>query len=230
MRPDTLWQKELLEETKSLRSLSIKFIISLILISPLAISWVPPQISADGLTVAVIFLGIFGSSVGIIGWRDSKIIERLALLPCPPFRTISDYILANSIMEGLQLALPFVLILLSRHAEPIYIIWVIVCLLAALISANSIGVIVAIVSKSSAEVHLFAFVTVIIVLGLSGLFGSSNIWPLSAIGPIWPFWQLSNSLLFAWGLSDLHMPLSAPVTGAVIYFASLFFAPKLFNF
>ncbi len=230
MMPDTIWQKELLEETKSMRSLSIKFILSLILISPLAIGWVPPHISADGLTVAVMFLGIFGSSVGIMGWRDTKMLERLALLPCPPFRTISDYVLANSLLEGLQLAVPFVLILFSRHAEPIYILWVLVCLLAALVSANSIGVIVALISKSSAEVHLYAFLAVLLVSGLSGLFGGSNVWPLSIIGPIWPFWQFSNSLLFAWGLSDLHMPLSAPITGAVVYFASLFFAPRLFEF
>jgi len=230
MRPDTLWQKELIEETKSIRTLSIKLLLSFILISPLAIMQVPPHISANGLAIALIFLGVFGSSVGIVGWRDTKMLERLALLPYPPFRTISDYILANSFLEGLQLAVPFILILFSRHVGPVNILWVIACLLAALVAANSLGVIVALISKSSGEVHLFAFLAVLLVSGLSGLLGGTNIWPLSVIGPIWPFWQFSNSLLFAWGLSDLHIPLLALITGAMIYFASLFFAPRLFQF
>ncbi len=229
MRPDTLWQKELIEETKSKRALGIKLLLSFILISPLAIEQVPPHISANGLAVAVIFLGVFGSSVGIVGWRDTKMLERLALLPCPPFRTISDYILANSFLEGLQLVVPFILILFSRHVVPTNILWVTAFLLAALVAANSLGVIVALISKSSGEVHLFAFLAVLLVSGLSGLLGGTNIWPLSAIGPFWPFWQFSNSLLFAWGLSDLHAPLLALITGAMIYFASLFFAPRLFR-
>jgi hypothetical protein len=230
MRPDTLWQKELIEETKSIRTLSIKLLLSFILISPLAIVQVPPHISANGLAIAVIFLGVFGSSVGIVGWRDTKMLERLALLPYPPFRIISDYILANSFLEGLQLVLPFILILFSRHIDPVNILWVIVSLLAALVAANSLGVIIALISKSSGEVHLFAFLGVLLVSGLSGLLGGTNIWPLSTIGPIWPFWQLSNSLLFAWGLSDLQIPLLTIITGAMIYFASLFFAPRLFQF
>ena len=54
---------------------------------------------------------------------------------------------------------------------PTNILCVIVCLLAALVAANSLGVIVALISKSFGEVHLFAILAVLLVSGLSGLFG-----------------------------------------------------------
>jgi ABC-2 type transport system permease protein len=230
MWPNNVWQMEILEEIKSTRSLSIKFLLSFILLSPLAISWVPAQIKSDSLTMAVIFLGVFGSSVGLVRWRDTKMLERLAMLPGSPSAILSDYILACSLIEGLQLAVPSALILITNNPEPIHILWIIVCFLAALVSANSIGVIVAILAKSSGEVHLYAFLAVILVAGLSGLFSGSTQGSPFLIEPIWPFWQLSNSLLFAWGASKQHMPLSAPISGAVIYLTALFIAPSLFKF
>jgi hypothetical protein len=230
MWPNNVRQKEILEERKSVRSLCFKLLLSFILLSPLAISWVPAQIKSDGLTVAVIFLGIFGSSVGLMRWRDTKMLERLAMLPVSPATILSDYILASSLIEGLQLAVPSILILLTKSTEPVYILWIIVCFLAALVSANAIGVMVAILARSSGEVHLYAFLAVLVVSGLSGLFSGSTQGSYFLIEPIWPFWQLSNSLLFAWGASEQHLPFSAPISGAVIYFTVLLMASSLFKY
>ena len=96
MLPNALWQEEIIEECKSRRSLATKLLLPLILVGPLALAWVPPAMRSGGMALAVIFIGIFGSSIGIVGLRDSKMLERLAVLPLHPAVVVSNYIMGRS--------------------------------------------------------------------------------------------------------------------------------------
>ncbi len=230
MLPNALWQEEIIEECKSRRSLITKLLLPMILVGPLALAWVPPAMRSGGMALAVIFIGIFGSSIGIVGLRDSKMLERLAVLPLHPAVVVSSYILGRSIFMGIQLALPLALIFFagqSRTVSMISISWVILSYVAALVSASALGTVVALISRSSGEVHLYAFLAVIAVAGLSGILpGTGSIVLARAISP---FWQLSNTLLFSWGASDLYMPAAALISGAVILLIALLISPRLFQ-
>lgn len=230
MLPDALWQEEIIEELKSRRSLATKLLLPLILVGPLALAWVPPAMRSGGMSLAVIFIGIFGSSIGIAGMRDSKMIERLAVLPLHPAAIISNFILGRSIFMGVQMALPLALITLagsSGQISPVSVSWVSLCYIAALVSASAIGTVVALIARSSGEVHLYAFLAVIAVAGLSGVIpGTDSIISLRVISP---FWQLSNALLFSWGESDLQMPAVALISTAIILLAALLISPRLFR-
>ncbi len=227
MLPSALWQEELLEEFKSRRSLATKLLLPLIFVAPLAIASVPSAMKSGGMALAVIFIGIFGSSIGIAGWRDSKMLERLAVLPISPADIVFDYILARSLFVGVQLALPLSLILLVSQFRPVAVLWILLCYTAALVSASALGVLVALAARSSGEVHLYAFLTVIAAAGLSGLFPGMG--PMSLARQVSPFWQLSNALLFSWGASELYMPALAFISAAVILLAALHMASRLFR-
>ncbi|MFB3764582.1 MAG: ABC transporter permease [Methanotrichaceae archaeon] len=230
MLPNALWQEEIIEECKSRRSLATKLLLALVLVGPLALVSVPAAMRSGGMALAVIFIGIFGSSIGIVGLRESKMLERLAVLPLHPAAVISNYILGRSIFTGIQLALPLALILFAgqvRSISMISISWIILCYIAALISASAIGTIVAIIARSSGEVHLYAFLAVIATAIISGILPGID--SVISSREISPFWQLSNALLFSWGISDLYMPALALVSGAVIPLAALLLSPRLFR-
>ncbi len=227
MLPNSLWQEELLEEFRSRRSLVTKLLLPLILVGPLAISSVPSAVKSSGMVMAVVFIGIFGSSIGIAGWKDSKMLERLAMLPLSSAAIVSDYILARSLFVGLQLATPLALILFMGQSRPISIFWVLLCYTAALVSASALGMLVALAARSSGEMHLYAFLTVISVAGLSGLIPGMG--PMGLAKQVSPFWQLYNMLLISWGTSEIQMPALALISSAIILLAALLMSPRLFR-
>jgi len=63
-------------------------------------------------------------------------------------------------------------------------------------------------SGSSGEVHLFAFLTVLVIGGLSGLFMILLPSPLREIGFIMPFRHLFDALLYGWGFSPPPVTIS----------------------
>jgi hypothetical protein len=227
MLPDALWQEELLDECKSRRSLMMKLLLPLILIGPLSMGFVPAAVRSGAVAMVVIFMGIFGSSIGIAGWKDSKMLERLAVLPVRPAAVVSDYILARSLFVGVQLAIPLALILYAGRSGSASIPWILICFIAALVSATALGVLVSLAAHSSGEVHLYAFLAVIIVAGLSGIFPGTGLIGGSSL--ISPFWQLSNTLLSSWGASELQMPALSLISGAMILLTALLVSPRLFK-
>lgn len=227
MLPDALWQEGLLEEFKSRRALAIKLLLPLILIGPLAIAPVPSVIRSSGIAMAVIFIGIFGSSIGITGWKDSKMLERLAVLPISPAAIVFGYIMARSLFVGVQLALPLALILFVSQSGSVSMLWISLCYFASLVSASALGVLVALAARSSGEVHLYAFLIVIAAAGLSGLFPGMGL--VGMAGQISPFWQLSNALIVSWGASGMYTPALAFISATIITLAALLMSPRLFR-
>ncbi len=160
--------------------------------------------------------------------REDRMTERLAILPIRPEMLAPNYIAANTLIDGLQLLVPATMIFLSGHPTLAYAPWVLLCCATALLSANALGMLVAMLARSPGEVHLYAFMAVISVALLSGLFGL----PMGALGyaePIWPFWQLSNAVLVSWGISEPIVPIASPISGTVLFFTALLFTTRLFK-
>ena len=168
MLPDGFIKKEILEDLKNKKTLAIKMIMPLLLITPLAFSSLDIAMKAGGLMALVIFTGIFGSAVGFVKLKESKMLERIVNLPIPPWKITRDYIISNVIMDSTQMLIPFLLVLYSSTDNFQTAILSALALLSVMLVSNSLGVLVAFLSKSSGEVHLYSIIAVMLMVILSG--------------------------------------------------------------
>lgn len=188
IRPHGFWQKELLEASRGRRAFALKFLLPLLLLAPLALGAVPASMKAGGFSAAVLFIGIFGASVRLIHLRDSRMLERMAVLPVPSHRLSAEYVLASASLDGVQLLIPLILLIATGEYSVSSVTVILLTYPAALIGANALGVLVASFSASAAEGHLFAIilvmgVAVLSVFSLPGVAGSWSAWLL----PFGPF-------------------------------------------
>jgi len=185
--PHRFWLKELLEASRGRRAVALKFLLPLLLLAPLALGAVPASMKAVGFSVAVLFIGVFGSSVRLIHLRDSRMLERMAVLPVPPHVLAAEYILASAFLDGAQLLIPLVLLITAGGYSIPSVTVILLAYPAALIGANALGVFVASLSASAAEGHLFAVLSVIGAAVLSGAVPGAGAGWSSWLLPFGPF-------------------------------------------
>ncbi|MCE5338322.1 MAG: ABC transporter permease [Methanomicrobiaceae archaeon] len=219
MRPDSFWKKEVLEDLRNRRGLILKFALPAALLLPLILAGVPVPLQAAGITVAVIFSGVFGSSIGLVRIRESGMLDRMAMLPVSPRRLTAGYVFANALLDGAQVAIPLSVFLLVHPPAPAGVIFAVISFVSAVVAANALGVLVAVVPGSSGEGHLYAVGTVMAAIALSGLIA-----PAPYTQGLLPFWYLYAALLAAPGAFVL-----APVLAILLLGSVLIASPGLFR-
>jgi hypothetical protein len=229
MLPDTFWKKEIAEDLQNRRALVMKFALPLVLLSPLMLAGVPVSVRAAGLAGAVIFIGVFGSSVGLIKIRENRMLERLAMLPAPPQRFIGEYIFANALLDGMQLAVPVGLFLAVSRSLAGSALVILVCFAAAVVAANALGLLVAIAAGSSGEGHLYAIVTVMAVFLVSGFVTPAGMTSIAAMGSVLPFGYLYGAMLDVGTVQGLLPVVIAPATALLLCGVALAVSPRLFR-
>jgi hypothetical protein len=230
MLPNNYWQKELLVDFKDKKPFLMKFILPMILLSPLMVFPIPLNVKAIILTIFILFTGTLGSSVKLSRLRESGMMEKLAVMPLSPPSFLANYIFANSLFDGLQLIVPTVLIILSSLSNYTAVFWIALTYISVILAANSIGILVALLANSSAEVHLYSTLTVLIMGALSVPFSSSINSFTGYIGNVLPFHLFYNSLLYGWGILTPKFLIIAPLTASVFLILVLLLSPRLFNF
>jgi ABC-type multidrug transport system permease subunit len=231
MLPGRLWQEEILANLRGRRSLAMKLLLPLILLSPLMLERVPAHVRSGGLAVAVLFVGTFGSAVGLVRLREDRMLERLAVLPQSSARLLGEYILASVLFDGFQMLVPLVAIAILGGPASLRMPGLIACYLVALVTANALGALAALVASSSGEVHLYAALLVLVVGGLSaGDLVTPMPGPLEALKSLLPFHHLSGALLYAWGVAPPGHPVRGVFSGAVLLLSALLLSPRLFRF
>jgi len=230
MLPSRLWQIEILEDIKNKKALILKFLLPLFFLSPLMTARLPENLKAVFFSLAVLFIGTFGSAVGLVRLRESKMLERLAILPKSRSILVSDYILSNAIFDILQMFAPLAVITLLGGPQPLRVLLVFICYITAILSANALGVLVSLITSSSGEVHLYAILTVLFIGGLSGLFILPTHGSLTTAFAMLPFRQLADSLIYAWGGTFPRLSLLAPFSGGVFFSIPLLLSSYLFRF
>jgi hypothetical protein len=225
MRPDRLWQREILEQTRKKRSCVVKFALPLILTAPLMLPQISASVRDDAFTLLVIFIGIFGAAVGLIRTRESGMMIRLAVLPYSATRITAEYLLAHSLFDGFQFLVPLILIAQPWTRNPLTLLLLVLTFIMVVLAANGIGGMVAVAAGSSGEGHLFAVLSVLMVVGFSGLFRSIG----SGLDPglFLPFHYFRDILLS----SAIPFPgiLLAPIATLVLFGAALLISPRLFR-
>lgn len=219
MRPDSFFQKELLEDLRDRRGLILKFALPAALLLPLILADIPVSLQAAGITVAVVFSGVFGSSIGLVRLRESGMLERMAMLPVSPRRLTAGYVFANALLDLAQVAVPLSVFLLVHPPAPAGVVYAAVSFASAVVAANALGVLVAVVPGSSGEGHLYAIVTVMAAIAFSGLIA-----PAPYTQGLLPFWYLYAALLTTPGAFAL-----APVLAALLLGSVLTVSPWLFG-
>lgn len=227
MLPDNLFKKELLEDFKSPRSLVFKFILPLLFLLPLAMEGVPTAVKASMVPLAVLFLGVFGSSIGLVQLREGNMLQRLAILPISPASILSGYLLANICMDLLQLTIPIAVVIMLGIQGPL-IFTALICFVSAIVAANALGAIVATLAGSSGEVHLFAALTVLVVGGASGLFMPSVPAAMQQVASILPFASLSYAIQDLWAGTVTSIWFLAPISAFILFLVAVFLARVLF--
>lgn len=230
MHPHNFWQKELLDDSKDKKTLLMKFILPLILLSPLIVFHMPLDIKALILTLFILFTGILGTSVKLTRLKESNMLEKIAILPISPAKFMMEFVFANALFDGLQLLIPFVLIVFLSAPLVTGISWIFVCYIAAILGANFIGVLVALMAGSSGEVHLYSTLTVLLVGAISIPFTESIGGFVRYIGDILPFRLFYDSLIGGWGIYSPKMLILAPVSATALLCLVILLSPRLFRF
>ncbi|MEW6230975.1 MAG: ABC transporter permease [Chloroflexota bacterium] len=233
MLPSTLWQKELAETFASKRSLAIKLAFPLALAGPVIIASPPPAVTAGAVAFLVLFVGVFGSAVGLAQERREGIWQRVMLTPHSPGRLLAEVVLANAAVDLLQLSPVFAIFLLRFRPSTPWLVAVLVGGVAATLVAGLLGVLLASAVEGSGEVHLYAAVLVFALAGLSGLFfplRAENAWQV-AVARASPFTYLAQALLGAEGGPALFGPLDSALSlgllSAGLLGVALLAAPRL---
>ncbi len=208
----------------------MKFVLPIILLSPLILFPIPLSVKGMILTIFILFTGTLGSSVKLSRLRESGMLQKLAVLPLTSSSFMSNYVLANTFFNLFQLLIPTTLIILFSLSNYYALFWISISYISVILAANSIGVLVALISGSSGEVHLYSTLTVLVVAAVSIPFTSTASNLLATVGNLLPFRPFYDSLLYGWGIYSFKLLYIAPISAAVLFAIVLLMSPRLFNF
>ncbi len=185
---------EILEDTRKPKSLALKFALPVVITLPFAL----PQFTSDfrfaGLALVALFLGVLGSSTGLSRIRENGITERLMLLPQGFGKLLRDFLFANVAMDYLQMLAPLAILVVAFKLSPDSIVLAAFALAMCILMANVIGMLVAIASGGSGEVHLYSAISVLLIAGASGIFSGASSGLMGGISMLLPFDSLTNGL------------------------------------
>ncbi|MCL5264372.1 MAG: ABC transporter permease [Chloroflexi bacterium] len=200
MQASSIWQKELLENCSNKKSLIIKLLFPLLLGWPLLLSSAPLQAKAGVVSLLVVFIGVFGSGVGLSKDRTDGVLRRIVATPLSSRRIIVEQVLVNSAIELIQVS-PLLALLVLQRGGTWWLLSLAVSLLASILVANVVGVLVASIATSAGQVHLYSALIVFPLLALSGVFmpvASANL-AQRIFARLLPFSYLQQSLMAVLG-------------------------------
>ncbi len=210
---DSVFAREILEDVSKRRSLFLKFLLPIILILPFVLVKMPSAVQGSGLPLIALFLGVLGSAVGIARLRDTKLLERLAILPLSPRRVMLESLAANALMDTLQLLIPTWIVVATIGWNGSGAVIIVFLLLCTVVVSNALGMVVAGLAGGSGEVHLFSSLAVLAVAGGSGLFMQMSDGALAAM-TLSPASLLSRAI--STGIDNLGPSLVATITTTVL--------------
>jgi ABC-2 family transporter len=204
------WQRAM----RKRRALILNVLVPLALVAALPAGNAPAVHAAVVCSVLFAFFGTFGSAIPLVRDAETGRLSSLLYAGAHPRDLLVQRLLGNALLDTLQLA-PSALVLAlaySGSALPVLLL----CLFAALISANVLGTWIAVITRSIGEAALLGSVSALVLLHLGGAFRTPlpGTWQ-SAIAPFSPFFYLHRAVLSAFGAAP-SAGISTLIPGAFI--------------
>ena len=161
------------------RLFALNVLVPLFLVTPIALGSAPDPHAAAVYAVLFVLFGTFGSAIPIVRDAESGLLERIHSTGLPPASYLLQRSAAGTLVDSIQL-LPALLVAgtgLGASVEPLG--GALITLAASLWIANLLGVLVASAARSLAETALFAAVSALLLLHVSGVFRTpleSSVW------------------------------------------------------
>lgn len=191
------WQLEWQRGLRRRRLFRFNIVIPLILVIPIAFGGAPAAHAAAVYAVLFALFGTFGAAIPALRDAEHGIIRRVTLTRLDMRGVLLGRALAGAGMDAVQLLPAIVVILIAGSASLKPALMLVVVLVVALVFANLCGLVVAALARSVGEGALFAAVTTLMLLHLSGVFRTPANGSLGArIEAIAPYRAL-HELLFS---------------------------------
>lgn len=232
--PDAYWKKDVSLFFGKRFALFIKMLYPLVVIVPVAASDIPAQYAAAVIGIVAIMAGTFGAGESLTNDINDGILVRLAMTPVSPYRVVAQILAVNAILDFIQL-LPALAIVYLIHTPPT--VWVLAAtftVFLTLVMANCIGILLANVTTSPADVLLYATIILFPLIYLSGFFRNQNPegW-LAVARDFVPFSYMNDALKEVFGiagrLSPAEVLLLPTLICCIIAFAVCLTAPRLLS-
>jgi len=171
MMPGNVFRLQLITALAGRRRPAMRIGVTLLLALPFVFVEMPPRAQASGLTMIIVFTALFGTAVGHARLRFDRRLARLALLPIARPILVLDLILSSVLARLAPVAgvVGLFVLVKGRSITPADILVLGAALCAGLVLLTVLGMAVAHLASSNAEVHLFGAVTAGLLAVASGL-------------------------------------------------------------
>lgn len=204
----------------------LNVLVPLSLVTAIAFSNAPAVHAAAVYAILFAIHGTFGSAIPLVRDAEAGLVGRIAGAGIPARNILLERAGAGACLDAIQLAPSLGVAAWAAGASWTAVSAAVVALLGGLWVANLLGAVVATLARSIAEAALFAAVSALLLLHVSGVFRTGAPGSLSArLEALAPFRALHESLL---GLSSAapSYGLGAMVGWAILLPALLIFVSR----
>jgi hypothetical protein len=152
------------------RALAIGIIVPLALVTPLATSDAPALHATTVYAILFTLFGLFGGTIPWIRDADNAWLQRVLSSGTSARTFVAERTLAAALADAIQLAPAVAVISIASHADTQLASLLAVTIFFTLITANTIGFVIACLTRSIAEAALVCTITGLFLLHLSGVF------------------------------------------------------------
>ena len=223
----TIWKLEWRLAFRRRRLLLLSMGVPLLLVVPISAGSAPAYHASAAYTVLFVLFGSFGSAIPLLREGDNGLLRRIVLRGVHEPALLGERVLAGAVLDCMELVPAIAAVLLLGGSNPIVLVTLLPSLVAALLTANLLGVWVAAGARSIAEGALFASVASLFLLHGSGVFRTPDPGGWGArIEAVLPFTALHESLFAAAGGSGVP-PTSGQILVTILSTTVLFLATLL---
>lgn len=171
MSPGNLLRLRLADAFADRRRVLLRVGVSVLLALPFLLVGMPARAQAAGIVMVILFTGFFGTAVGHVHLREGRYLERLSLLPVSRASLTLDLVLAAVLSRATPTALVLGAFVLVKGNQVTTGALLILAgqLCATLLLLTLLGMGMARLARSNAEVHLFGALTVGVLAVVSGV-------------------------------------------------------------
>ncbi len=171
MRPGNLFQLEMATILANKRTLAMKLGFPLLLAFPFVVFAMPLKVKVAGLAMLVIFTSFFGAAVSFVRRRTDGHLMKLKLLPLPRWIVFSDFLLAGTAVDLIQVGIVLALFILINGTTATFAALIVTAgaFFAAALMLNLVGMLLGMAMKSNPEIHLFGALGAGVMACISGI-------------------------------------------------------------